>query len=160
VALLRDELPDAIANLVWIAFRRPDTNAYSPWYVSISSPPEGYTYGRSETALQAHFDTAGKKNPPCFNAEYAYCRYARLSELVDKAYRSRIKAVRKEWKNFENYTAKQLKKMEKEFKYLLETDKHIAGKIITNFIYKLEYRKWFLASELIRQLYKEYGEKI
>jgi dipeptidase len=155
VAVLRDELPDAIAHLVWIAFGRPDTNAYSPWYVSIPSPPEGYTYGSSRTALQSHFQLPAKNNSFCFHAEYAYCRYARLSELVDKAYRSRIRATRKEWKNFESYTAKQLRKMEKEFKYLLETDQHIAKKIITNFIYKLEYRKWFLASELIRQHTKE-----
>ena len=156
VAVLRDEFPDGMAHLVWIAFGRPDSNGYSPWFISIHSPPEGYTYGRSDTALQSHFQWPGKDKTFCFSSRYAYCFYARLSELVDSSYRSRIRTARKEWRNFENYTAKQIKKMEKEFKYLLETDRSIAQKIISNFIYKWEYRKWFLASELIRQIGKEY----
>ena len=150
VAILRDSLPAEIAYCIWIAFRRPDTNAYSPWYVSIPSPPEGYTHGSSDTALQSHFNQP--KAFFKFNPDYAYWNFSKLSELVDGNYKSHIKIVRKEWKNFENYATKRLKKMEKEFVYLLEKDRDIAVKIITNFIHKLEYRKWFVASELIDKL--------
>ncbi len=153
VAILRDNLPAEIAHCIWIAFRRPDTNAYSPWYVSMPAPPGGYTHGSSDTALQTHF------NQPedffKFNPDYAYWNFSKLSELVDGNYKSHIKIVRKEWKNFENYATKRLKKMEKEFVYLLKKNRNIAVKIITNFIHKLEYRKWFLASELIDQLGKK-----
>ena len=153
VSILRDNLPVEIAHCIWVAFRRPDSNAFSPWYVSIPMPPEGYTHGSSDTALQSHF------NQPedffKFNAEYAYWNFAKLSDLVDANYKSNIKIVRKEWENFENYAAKRLKKMEKEFVYLLEKNKNVAVKMITNFIHKLEYRKWFLASELINQLGKK-----
>ncbi len=150
VAILREKFPVEIAHCIWVAFRRPDTNAFSPWYVSISMPPEGYTRGSSDTALQSHF-----KQPEDFfkfNADYAYWNFAKLSDLVDENYKSHIKVVRKEWKNFEDYTAKRQKKMEKEFVYLLEKNKNVAVKIITNFIHKLEYRKWFLTSDLINQL--------
>ena len=152
VAQLREEMPREIAHLVWIAFRRPDSNAFSPWYVSITSPPEGYNRGNSETALENHF------NPPPsfsrFNPNYAFWNFAKLSNMVDRSYRPRIKIARKEWRNFENYLIKTHRKMEEEFKYLLKKNKPVALKIITNYIKKWEYRKWFLASELIGEMEK------
>jgi dipeptidase len=152
VAQLREEMPKEIAYLEWIAFRRPDSNAFSPWYVSITSPPEGYNRGNSETALQNHF------NPPPafskFNFNYAFWNFARLSDLVDQNYRPRIRIARKEWRNFENYIMKTQKKMEEEFKYLVRKNKPVALKIITNYIKRWEYRKWFLASELIGEMEK------
>jgi dipeptidase len=135
VAELRaDDIPQEIALRVWIAFRRPDTNAYCPWYVSMPAPPWGYNSS--------------------FPSEHAYGYFAKLSDLVDRDYRSRIKGVRKEWRNFENYALKRLKKMEKEFKHLAKINSRIALKIITNFIHTLEYRKWFLAADLIQRLEK------
>lgn len=152
VTQLREELPKEIAHLVWIAFRRPDSNAFSPWYVSITSPPEGYNRGNSETALQNHFKVS--PSVPKFNTNYAFRSFAKLSDLVDQKYRLRIKIARKEWRNYENYIMKTLKKMEKEFKYLFKKNKFIALKIITNYIKRWEYRKWFLASELIEEMEK------
>jgi len=152
LAQLREKLPKEIAHLVWIAFRRPDSNAFSPWYVSITSPPEGYNRGNSENALQNHFN----QNPSFskFNPNYAFWNFAKLSDLVDQNYRPRIKIARKEWRNFENYIMKTQKKMEEEFKYLLKKNKPVALKIITNYIKRWEYRKWFLASELIGEMEK------
>jgi dipeptidase len=152
VAQLRKKLPREIANLVWVAFHRPDTNAFSPWYFSITTPPEGCTYGNSETALLSHF------TPPdtlfTFNTRYAYWSYARLSQLVEQSYRARFKITRKEWRNFENYVLKMRRKMEKEFNYLMKINKHITIKLITNYVHKLEYRKWFKAAELISEMNK------
>jgi dipeptidase len=133
--LRADDIPREIASRVWIAFRRPDTNAYCPWYVSMPAPPWGYN-----------------ANSP--TEQHAYRYYAKLSDLVDRDYRYRIRAVRKEWRNFENYAMKRLKKMEKEFKHLAKINNHIAVKIITNFIHTLEYRKWILAADLIQRLEK------
>lgn len=152
VAQLREELPKEFAHLVWIAFRRPDSNAFSPWYVSITSPPEGYNRGNSETALQNHFNVS--PSIAKFNPNYAFWSFAKLSDLVDQNYRLRIKIARKEWRNYENFIMKTLKKMEKEFKYLVKKNKFIALKIITNYIKRWEYRKWFLASELIGEIEK------
>ncbi|MCP5054664.1 MAG: dipeptidase [bacterium] len=156
VAQLRRDMPKEIGNLVWIAFRRPDSNAYSPWYFSISAPPEGYTRGNPETALNDHL----KPSPDIFRVDsrYAYWNFARLSELVDRDFRSHIKIARKEWRNFENYLLKTRKKREKEFDYFIKKDKHIAIKLITNYVWNLEYRKWFLTSDLIEQLTKVESE--
>ncbi|MCP4217877.1 MAG: hypothetical protein GY765_24760 [bacterium] len=149
VAELRSNFPPAIADCIWIAFRRPDTNAYSPWYVSITAPPEGYFRGPSDTAVEDHFQLPSSAFS--FHPDYAYWYYDRLSEKVDANYKARIKQTRKRWKNFEDYFSKRLKKMEKEFRHLLKTNKFIVLKIITNYVHKLEYRKWSLTSELIRQ---------
>jgi dipeptidase len=153
VAHLRSDLPREIGNLVWVALRRPDSNAYSPWYFSISSIPDGYSVSEPETAYKTHL------NPPAstfrVNDKLAYWNYSKLSNLVDKDYRSRIRMVRKEWNNFENYIFKTMGKKEKEFDYFLQKNKPLALKLITNFVHYLEYRKWFLASELIAQLVKQ-----
>ncbi|MCP4153363.1 MAG: hypothetical protein GY757_36890, partial [bacterium] len=153
VANLRPDLPEEIAYCIWIAFRRPDSNAYSPWYVSIPSPPEGYTFDSILSPLKLHFH-----QPAGFfkeTTEYAYWYFAKLSRLVDLDYKKRRKEAWKEWKNFEDYTLKRLKKIEKEFVHMLKNNKNIAMKIITNHVHKLEYRKWFLAQTLIRKFEKK-----
>jgi dipeptidase len=152
VAYLRKSMPKEIANVVCVAFSRPDTNAFSPWYFSITTPPGGYTYGNSETALLSHF------TPPktLFSSDprYAYWCYTKLSHLVEQSYRERFRITRKEWRNFENYVLKMQRKMEKEFNYLMKINKHITIKLITNYVHKLEYRKWFKATELITEMNK------
>ncbi len=150
VVQLRADLPKEIASLVWITLGRPDSNAFSPWYVSVTGTPEGYSPVNSETALEDHF-----KQPPSFSkshSNYAFPVFAKLSNLVDQDYRSRIRIARKEWRNFENYIMNPTPKMEKEFNYLVKKNKSLALKIITNYVHKWEYRKWFLASELIEEM--------
>lgn len=150
VARLKEKLPKEIGALMWIAFGRPDSNAFSPWYTAVTAPPEGYTCGSSFTALENHF-----KQPPAFfkpDPAYAFWNFEKLSQLVDKQYRSRIKIARKEWRNFENYALKMQNKKEKEFTYLLKKNRPVAVKIITNYVQRLEYRKWFLASELLSSM--------
>ncbi len=157
VAQLRSDLPPELANVAWISFRRPDSNAYAPWYLSILAPPEGYTVGDTRTALKDHFTkSASYLNR---NTDYAFWAYARLSERVDLDYRQRIRFTQKEWKNFENFLLKSREKKEKEFLYLLEKDKNIALKIITNYVHQIEYRKWFITSELLERIKKEELEK-
>lgn len=149
VAQLRNGLPAEIANLAWIAFRRPDANAYTPWYFSISEPPGNYYRGNAENALRNHFAAnAGQLGD---NHDEAFWSYAKLSEVVDRLYRNRIDKVQKVWRNYENFAFKDLRNREKEFVYLLETNKTVAMKIITNYVHNLEYRKWFLTSELLNE---------
>ncbi len=119
VATLRSDMPQEIANVAWIAFRRPDTNAYAPWYLSITAPPTGYTRGSTSDALRDHFDKA--QSFIKFDPAYAFWNFAKLSEVVDRQYKDRIRFARKEWKNFENYLLKRQKKKGK--RVLLSTGK-------------------------------------
>jgi dipeptidase len=152
VAVLRASFPKEISNLAWIAFRRPDSNAYSPWYLSIDSPPSGYTFGNPKQAMDVHFSRP--KSEFKYNPLFAFWTYNKLSELVDSEYKSRIRIVKKKWKNFENYLMENIRKKEKEFLYLLEENNTIAKNIIENYIHNLEFRKWFMAIELIKEISK------
>ncbi|MCK4888991.1 MAG: C69 family dipeptidase [Candidatus Aminicenantes bacterium] len=151
VAELRQNLPDEIATLVWIAFRRPDSNSYSPWYPSIVTTPNGYTRGNSETAFLTHM----KKNDDYFryDTEHAYWSYAKLSERVDDDYRNNIKQVKKMWANFEQSLLKNIKKKEREFAYLLGKNRVLALNMITNYVHNIEFRKWFNTIDLFNTLH-------
>jgi dipeptidase len=149
VAQLRDWLPAEIANIVWLSLRRPDSNAFSPWYVSMDAAPDGYSRENADTALKNHFSPVQVQVYE--DAGLAFNTYARLSEMVDKQYKTRIEKTLKLWRNHEDFLFKDLKDHEKEFVYLLKTNKPLAQKIITNYIHSLEYRKWFLTLELLRE---------
>lgn len=149
VAQLRDWLPAEIAHAVWICFRRPDSNAFSPWYVSISRVPDGYSLDNIENALKNHFSPLPAQ--ALGDPNLAFNIYARLSEIVDKQYKTRIEKTLKLWRNHEDDLFKDVKDHEKEFVYLLKANKALAQKIIDNYIHNLEYRKWFLALELLSE---------
>jgi dipeptidase len=149
VAQLRDWLPAEIANIVWLSLRRPDSNAFSPWYVSMGAAPDGYSRENTDTALKNHFSPVPAQVYE--DAGLAFNTYARLSEMVDKQYKTRIEKTLKLWRNHEDFLFKDLKDHEKEFIYLLKNNKPLAQKIITNYIHSLEYRKWFLTLELLRE---------
>lgn len=150
VAHLRSGVAADIAHVVWIAGRRPDSNAFSPWYVSMAEVPGGSSRENAESAWKNHFlplpAQALEDTGLAFNA------YARLSEAVDRQYRDRIEKVQKVWRNFEEFLFNDLKDHEKEFTFLLKNNRGLARRIIENYIHGLEYRKWFLASELLKEM--------
>ncbi len=149
VAQLRDGLPAEIAHVVWICFRRPDSNAFSPWYVSSRRLPDGYRMDSGANALKNHFNPV---NPQAFeDSGLAFNTFARLSETVDKQYKNRIEITAKLWRNHEDFIFKDVRDHEKEFAYLLNINRALAQKIIDNYVCNLEYRKWFLALELLKE---------
>jgi dipeptidase len=149
VAHLRSGLPVEISHTVWIACRRPDSNAFSPWYVSIARSPEGASRESSDSAWKNHF--APLPAQAFEDAGLSFNTYARLSDVVDRQYRQRIAKTQKVWRNHEEFLFKDLKDHEKEFVFLLKSNRALARKIIDNYIRGLEYRKWFLADELLRE---------
>ena len=124
VAQLRDGLPAEIAHVVWICFRRPDSNAFSPWYVAGRQFPDGYGLDNSGNALKNHFVPLPLQ--VFEDPNLAFNTYARLSEMVDKQYKARIEKTLKLWRNHEDFLFKDVKDHEKEFIYLLKTNKTVA----------------------------------
>ena len=149
VAHMRSWLPAEIANVIWIALRRPDSNAFSPWYVSLANVPTGASRETPEAAWKNHF--APLPAQALEDPGLAFNTYSRLSETVDRQYRGRIEKVQKVWRNFEDFLFSDLKDHEKEFVFLLKNNRDLARHIIDNYIHGLEYRKWFLASELLKE---------
>ena len=150
VAHLRSGVPADIAHTVWIAGRRPDSNAFSPWYVSMAGVPGGASRENPESAWKNHFTPL--HGQVLDDVGLSFTTYARLSETVDRQYRSRIEKVQKVWRNFEEFLFGDVKDHEKEFAFLLENNRALARRIIENYIHGLEYRKWFLATELLKEM--------
>ncbi len=149
VAQLRGWLPAEIAHVVWIAGRRPDSNAFSPWYVSMARVPDGANRENADAAWKDHFNPLPAQ--VFEDASLSFNTYARLADAVDRQYRGRIEKTQKVWRNFEDFLFGDLEDHEKEFTYLLKNNRGLARKIIDNYMHGLEYRKWFLASELLRE---------
>lgn len=149
VASLRGDMPPELRCTLWLAFRRPDSNGYTPWFPSISDPPNGYATG-TPNPLEHHFSRPESHFTP--SRDLAFWRFARLSQLVDEDYKERIRPVRKKWRNLEDYAFKELRKNEKQFLYLLSKNRKIAVNLITNFVHNLEYKKWFIAEECISEI--------
>ncbi len=150
VAHLRSWLPADLAAVVWIAPRRPDSNAFSPWYPAMGSAPLGSSRERPEPAWKSHF--APLPAQAFDDPGLSFTTYARLSQAVDRRYRERIDKVAKIWRNFEEFLFDDLKSHEKEFAFLLQSDRPLARRIIDNYLHGLEYRKWFLAAELLKEM--------
>lgn len=152
VAQLRGWLPVEIAHVVWLSLRRPDSNAFSPWYVSMDAAPAGYSRENADSAWKNHFSPLPVQ--AFDDASLAFNTYAKVSETVDRQYKKRIEKTLKVWRNFEDFLFGDLEDHEKEFIFLLKSNKTLARKVIDNYIHGLEYRKWFLAAELLKEFRK------
>lgn len=152
VASLRGNIPVELACTLWLAFRRPDSNAYTPWFPSIVMPPDGYNTG-AVNPLDLHFSRPADHF--ISHQDFAFWSFAELSQLVDEDYKNRIRIVKKEWRNLEDHAFKELRKNEKQFLYLLSKNKKIAMNLITNFVHNIEYKKWFIAEECIANFQKK-----
>jgi dipeptidase len=151
VAQLRGWLPPEIAHVVWIAGRRPDSNAFSPWYVSMARVPDGANRENYDLAWKNHFNPLPAQ--AFDDAALSFNTYAKLSETVDRQYRGRIEKTQKVWRNYEDFLFGDLADHEKEFSFLLKNNRSLAKNIIDNYMHGLEYRKWFMASELLREFH-------
>ena len=96
-------------------------------------------------------------SPPCRprrsrTPSLSFNTYARLSDVVDRQYRDRIEKTQKVWRNFEDFLFGDLEgPRERNSPICLKNNQALARKIIDNYMHGLEYRKWFLASELLRE---------
>jgi dipeptidase len=87
IAQLRDDLPDPVAHVLWLAPKRPCLQPFIPWYIGIDSIPELYSRGEPLKCLENHFSedqikaqTSGK----------AYWVYKELADKVDENYAANI----------------------------------------------------------------------
>ncbi len=134
VAELRNDLPKQIANVLWIAIKRPCTQAFIPWYFGITDIPDEFTYENWESAIQNHFSRKELKNK---TKDKAYWKYKELSDITDKDYFKLTGLLKKnksltEKELFENRT-----KFEKTFIDLYNIDKNKAMQYLNLFENKI-----------------------
>jgi len=81
VSQLRNNLPKDIAYVMWLALKRPCTQAFVPWYFGIEKIPPEFTYQDWKSALKNHFARVELKNK---TSDKAYWQYKQLADITDK----------------------------------------------------------------------------
>jgi dipeptidase len=103
VAELQPWMPAPLRARLWVAFGRPDTSPYTPWYASITETPAPFrnTPGivSPDSAFSRHFDPVPGTFAP--DTAAAFWILKRLADLVNIRYFNRIGMVRDSLQAFE-----------------------------------------------------------
>ncbi len=114
VAQLRSFLPSEIGSVLWLAMRRPCTQAFIPWYAGISEIPNGFSRYDYQWAERNH----GNPEESTWDRipVHAYFFYADYADFVDKNFQFRQQeAIKKAFKTEDKF----LERQEKSEKQLL-----------------------------------------
>jgi dipeptidase len=83
IAQLRKDLPDPIAHVLWLAPKRPCIQAFTPWYIGITSIPTDYSRGNPDACLANHFTEKDLKTK---TSGKAYWTFKDLSDRLDEEF--------------------------------------------------------------------------
>lgn len=154
VAELRNFLPRPLCARLWVAFGRPDTGPYVPWYTGITEVPRGFhnmpSADTHEQAFAHHFNPVPGTFDP--DSTSAFWIFKRLSDLVDQRYFDDIPTVRTAWKDFEKTIFTCCEKSESEVLNLLRKNPEGAAEYMTRRTHSLAQESIQIAKGLIRQI--------
>jgi dipeptidase len=149
VAQLRSGMPPEVGAVVWLSQRRPDTQAFVPWYLGIEAIPAGYAHGDWQSALAQHF--APPESMYDQKPVHAYWDFAALAQKIDEDYGQRITAVRRNWDKFELEALAQQKDFEKNVLKLFERHPERVRKMLTERTAQMAGDAWKIARELVKK---------
>lgn len=81
IAQLRTDIPKPLANLMWIAIKRPCIQPYMPVYYGVSSFPNQFSPDNYSEALNHHFDKMSRRESM---SSAAFWKYFDLTSAIDK----------------------------------------------------------------------------
>lgn len=102
VTQLRNWLPIEIGCVMWLAPRRPDVQAFIPWYSGIEKIPDGFFAGDYKSAIQTHFSSSKEEH-----SNLAFPQFSRLAEKVDQNYEALFPIVREQQDSLEHHLLEQ-----------------------------------------------------
>ncbi len=131
VAELRGDMPPAMGAVMWLAPRRPCTQAFTPWYAGITRVPADYDGGDWRKALKNHL----QKDTTLYVPEKApaYFSFSDYSEKVDSNYAAVIGRVRAANKKFEEGIRRNSVSFEKLVLPMLKNDREKALEMLTKY---------------------------
>jgi len=149
VAQLRNWLPVEIGAVVWLSQRRPDSQAFIPWYLGINKIPNGYAYGDYQSALKQHF------NPPETIHEvtpaHAFWAFVMLAEKVDQNYGEAIHYVQKKWDAIEGDAFAKQAGFERKALGIYKNSPSEAKQLITIYTAERAAEAWSVAQQLQKE---------
>ena len=131
VAELRGWMPPAVGAVMWLAPRRPCTQAFTPWYAGITRVPEDYDGGDYEKALKNHLQHDETLYMP--EKAPAYYSFAGFSEYADSNYLQVISKVKPANRKFEQDIMKNQGNFERMILPLFNGDRNKALEMITKY---------------------------
>lgn len=134
VAQLRSELPPAIGNIMWLAPRRPCSQAFIPLYSDITKISSDYAYENEATAIKSHF-------VPIFSFEdytagHAYLRFDKKAKEMDSNFNYLFGKQLNNRNKFENKLLKEQAKFEENLLKIWNKNPKKAKKILTKYSQK------------------------
>ncbi len=130
VAELRDNLPKNIANVMWIAIKRPCIQPFIPWYYGITKIPGEFAYGNWQSALKNHFSNTGLKEK---TKDKAYWIYKKLADITDNDYFKLTGILKENKKHIEKNLFENQIKFENEFLNISKNNMNKALKYLNEF---------------------------
>ena len=131
VAEIRSWMPPALGAVMWLAPRRPCTQAFTPWYAGITQVPRSYDGGDYKKALENHFHPDKSlytpEKAPAYYSFTDFCLYA------DSNYAAVIAKVKPANLKFEEDVRKNMESFERMVLPLFDSDPVKAQDMITKF---------------------------
>ncbi len=150
VAQLRSWLPVAMGAVLYLAPRRPDVQAFVPWYVGTESVPEGCAVGDYQTALREH---TGRPSWQGLTPENnAFVAFTALAEKVEVDFAARLPKVREVWAPVEEDIFRVLQTFEQGWLATWKQSPATAEKMLTDTTWALALKVWKLARGLLEQI--------
>jgi dipeptidase len=150
VACLRHGLPAEIRSVLWLALYRPDLQAYTAWYPSVTKIPVIYSTEDPASGLKKQLDST--LTPQMRQKPLAYERFVKLDEKARANAETSVAKVKQAWKSYQEKALKQQGRFEKKIAGLKGKDKKKAIKLITDQCIANGNEIYRKAAELIKSL--------
>ncbi len=131
VAQLRNWMPSVVGNVLWIAPKRPCTQAFIPIYSGISSLPDQLAVSDSKTALVEHFIKIDDFK--AYSKEHRYLLFDKKAKQIDENYEYLIKEQQKRTLKFEKKLLKRQHRFEKKISKCYRNNPKLAKKKVSNY---------------------------
>ncbi|MGM0624392.1 MAG: C69 family dipeptidase [Bacteroidota bacterium] len=120
VAELREDIPEKMGVLLWLAFRRPCIQPFIPVYSGTNDFPGRYHHSSPEKALDKHFvslsiDELGK--------QHAFVDYISFAKLVDENYAESISDLKTQKRQLEKEYTEMAAGFEEKYKKIENQEK-------------------------------------
>ncbi|MDZ7271277.1 MAG: C69 family dipeptidase [candidate division KSB1 bacterium] len=150
VAQLRSWLPVSMGAVLFVAPRRPDVQAFVPWYAGVESVPEGYAVGDYQTALREHSSVPRREGLTVQNN--AFMAFETLADKVDADFARHLPLVRKLWDPVEEDIFRVQEAFERECLAVWKESPATGQKMLTQTTSALALKVWKLTRGLLEQM--------
>ena len=131
VTEIRNWMPPEIGAVMWLAPRRPCTQAFTPWYAGNDKVPETYGDGDYARALKNHLKPNNIMDTGKLDS--AYYSFSGFSEYADSNYAQVIATVKPANLKFEKEILKNRENFEKTVLPVFKSDPAKAKKMLTEY---------------------------